>query len=151
VVPAASNNPHSTRFVLYAVRLRHHHLQMSNAISLYERLGGEEAVSATVGLFYTKVMGDAELATFFAGIDIDRLVKKQIAFMTMAFGGPHRYTGRDLRSAHAPLVARGLGVRHFDAVAAHLAAALRELGVPEDLVTEVIGLVDTTRKDVLGA
>jgi hemoglobin len=133
------------------VRVRHHDLPVSNAISLYERLGGEEAVSAAVGLFYTKVMGDAELAAFFAGIDVDRLVKKQIAFMTMAFGGPHRYTGRDLRSAHAPLVARGLGGRHFDAVAAHLAAALRELEVPEDLVAEVIGLVDTTRKDVLGA
>jgi hemoglobin len=123
---------------------------VSNANSLYERLGGEEAVSAAVGLFYAKVMADADLAPFFAGIDIDRLVKKQIAFMTMAFGGPHRYTGRDLRSAHAPLVARGLAGRHFDAVAAHLAAALRELAVPEDLVAEVLDLVGATRKDVLG-
>jgi hemoglobin len=119
-------------------------------LSLYERLGGEEAVSAAVGIFYGKIVADAELAPFFAGIDVDRLIKKQIAFMTMAFGGPHNYSGRDLRSAHAPLVARGLADRHFDAVATHLQAALHELNVPEDLVVEVLGLVGGTRKDVLG-
>ncbi len=124
---------------------------VSKAASLYDRLGGEEAVSAAVGIFYAKLMAEAELAPFFAGIDIDRLVRKQIAFMTMAFGGPHGYTGRDLRTAHAPLVARGLGSRHFDAVVEHLAAALRELKVPEDLVGEVIALVGATREDVLGS
>ncbi len=39
---------------------------------------------------------------------MDKQVNKQIAFMTMAFGGPHNYTGRDLRTAHARLVERGL-------------------------------------------
>jgi hemoglobin len=123
---------------------------MSNGQSLYERIGGGEAVSSAVGVMYSKLISDPELAGFFAGIDVDRLIQKQIAFMTMAFGGPHDYTGRDLRIAHAPFVARGLGDRHFDAVAAHLAAALRELKVPEDLVSEVLALVSGTRKDVLG-
>jgi hemoglobin len=123
---------------------------MSNAQSLYERIGGEDAVSSAVGIMYGKLVADPALAPFFAGIDIDRLIKKQIAFMTMAFGGPHDYTGRDLRLAHAPLVARGLGDPQFDAVATHLAAALRELNVPEALVTEVLELVSGTRKDVLG-
>jgi hemoglobin len=123
---------------------------MSNAQSLFERIGGEEAVTSAVGVMYAKLMGDPELAPFFVGIDIDRLIKKQIAFMTIAFGGPSAYSGRDLRSAHAPFVARGLGDRHFDGVAGHLAAALRELGVPEDLVAEVIAVVAGTRGDVLG-
>jgi hemoglobin len=125
--------------------------QVVNTLSLYERLGGEEAVSAAVAIFYTKITADADLARFFEGIDIDRLVKKQIGFMTVAFGGPHTYTGRDLRTAHAPLVARGLTARHFDAVAAYLAEALRELKVPEDLVAEVLEVVGSTRQDVLGS
>jgi len=123
---------------------------MSNTQSLFERIGGEEAVTSAVGIMYAKLMADPELAPFFAGIDVDRLIKKQIAFMTVAFGGPHDHTARDLRSAHAPFVARGLGDRHFDAVAGHLAAALRELQVPEGLVGEVLGVVGSTRKDVLG-
>jgi hemoglobin len=75
---------------------------------------------------------------------------KQIAFLTMAFGGPSRYTGRDLRTAHAPLVARGLTDLHFDRIAQHLESTLNELSVPSDLVGEVLGVVATTRKDVLG-
>ena len=70
--------------------------------------------------------------------------------MAWAFGGPDRYKGRDLRSAHAPLVARGLTDVHFDAVATHLASTLRELGVADALIDEALAIVATTRNDVLG-
>lgn len=118
--------------------------------SLYERLGGESAIEAAVVLFYRKVMDDPALAPFFAGLDLDQQIKKQIAFMTMAFGGPAPYSGRDLRVAHAGSVARGLHDRHFDAVAAHLRATLEELGVGTAEVGEVLAIVGTTRGDVLG-
>jgi hemoglobin len=42
---------------------------------------------------------------------------KQKSFLTMVFGGPHEYTGKDMRTAHAPLVEKGLNDSHFDAVA----------------------------------
>ena len=45
------------------------------------------------------------------------------------FGGFNRYTGRDMRTAHARLVTQGLNDGHFDAVIENLAATLRELGV----------------------
>lgn len=117
--------------------------------SLYERLGGEAAVEAAVGKFYDKVMGDAKLAPYFDGLDMNGLIKKQIGFMTMAFGGPNDYTGRDLRTSHARLLKRGLGDAEFDAVAGHLKATLEELGVGAALVTEVLTLVGSTRNDVL--
>jgi hemoglobin len=100
--------------------------------------------------FYEKVIADPSVAPFFAGFDLDAQVKKQIAFMTMAFGGPHRYTGRNLRVAHAPLVERGLGDAHFDAIGGHLKATLDELGVDAATTGEVLAIVETTRKDVLG-
>jgi hemoglobin len=105
---------------------------------------------AAARLFYDKVMQDGRLSPFFAGIDMDGQIKKQIAFLTMAFGGPHEYTGRSLRTAHAPLMARGLTDLHFDATVAHLDDTLRELGVSDALVAEVRALVEETRKDVLG-
>lgn len=117
--------------------------------SLYERLGGEQAITATVGLFYEKVMADPQLNPFFADLDVPKQVKKQIAFMTMAFGGPHKYDGKDLRTAHARLVEKGLNEQHFGAVAGHLQAALLELDVPRNLVDEVLGIVGTTKADVL--
>lgn len=118
--------------------------------SLYERIGGEEAVSAAVDLFYRKVLADEHVSRFFEGVDMDAQRAKQKAFLTMVFGGPKAYTGRDLRTAHAALVARGLDDTHFDAVAGHLQATLEELGVPEDLRREVMDIAAAARDDVLG-
>jgi len=117
--------------------------------TLYERLGGEAAIEAAVVVFYEKVMADAELARFFAGLDMEAQIKKQIAFMTMAFGGKNQYTGRDLRTAHARLVAKGLNEAHFDAVARHLKDTLVQLEVERQTIDEVLAIVGTTRSDVL--
>jgi hemoglobin len=117
--------------------------------TLYERLGGEDAITATVGMFYDRIMGDESLAPFFADLDMDKQINKQIAFMTMAFGGPHGYDGKDLRTAHARLVTRGLNAEHFAAVAGHLHSTLTTLGVPNELITEVMSIVGSTQPEVL--
>jgi len=67
----------------------------------------------------------------------------------MAFGGTNNYTGKDLRTAHKPLVDQGMGEAHFTAVAQHLQATLTELGVAEDLVNEVMTIAASTHDDVL--
>jgi len=117
--------------------------------SLYDRIGGEAAVMAAVDLFYQKVISDELTRPFFAGLDLEAQVKKQVSFMTWAFGGPTEYKGRDLRTAHAGLVKNGLGDAHFDAVAGHLVATLTELGVAPALIQEAIGIVGSQRDAVL--
>ena len=116
---------------------------------LYDRLGGEAAVMAAVDIFYQKVLADKSVSAFFDALDMEAQVQKQIAFMTWAFGGPAEYKGRDLRTAHASLVKRGLNNTHFDSIAGHLADTLKELGVPEDLIQESLTIVGGTRKEVL--
>jgi hemoglobin len=117
--------------------------------TLYERLGGEAAITATVGMFYERLMADPSIAPYFADLDMDKQINKQIAFMTMAFGGPHNYTGHDLRTAHARLVSRGLGDDHFAAVAGHLQDTLVALSVPTPLIGEVMSIVGSTKSEVL--
>jgi hemoglobin len=118
--------------------------------SLYERIGGEAAVNAAVDVFYRKVLTDQSINRFFEAVDMDAQREKQKAFLTMAFGGPNNYAGKDLRAAHARLVASGLNDAHFDAVAGHLSATLRELGVAQELINEVLAIAGSTRSDVLG-
>jgi hemoglobin len=118
--------------------------------SLFERLGGETAIEAAVVAFYERVMGDPTLAPFFDGLDMAAQIRKQIAFMTMAFAGPSRYTGRDLRTAHARLVDRGLNDSHYDSIQVHLRETLEELGVSTATVNEVTAIVERFREDVLG-
>jgi hemoglobin len=118
-------------------------------VSLYQRIGGEAAIQAAVVRFYEKVMADPSLAPFFKGLDMDAQIKKQIAFMTMAFGGPHTYTGASLRSAHSRLVATGLGDRHYDTIVRYLATTLTDLGVEPEATGEIVAIVESQRREVL--
>lgn len=123
--------------------------QKPQTSSLYERLGGAPAVEAAVEVFYRKVLSDDRISGFFDGVDMDRQMAKQGAFLTMALGGPSRYTGKDMRAGHAHLVARGLNDTHFDAVVENLVATLQELGVGDDDIRAVTSLLAGTRNDVL--
>ena len=118
--------------------------------TLYERIGGPNAVSAAVEHFYDKVLADERIRHFFQGVDLQRQIGKQKAFLTMAFGGPVRYTGADMRSAHRGLVERGLNDTHFDAVLENLVMTLGELGVAADLIGEAAAIAESVREDVLG-
>ena len=119
--------------------------------SLYERLGGEPAIDAAVDIFYTKVLADDRIKHFFANTDMAKMRDHQKKFLTFAFGGPSRYTGRSMGPAHAKLVKEmGLNDTHFDAVMENLGATLTELNVPADLIGEAAGIAESVREDVLG-
>lgn len=100
--------------------------------------------------FYARVMCDPRLEPFFEHTDMSAQIQKQIAFMTMAFDGPHKYTGRALADAHAGSVARGLTDEHFDLVVGHLEETLREIGVDASTAAEVLAIVEATRDAVMG-
>tara|TARA_R110002049_G_scaffold98125_4_gene238852 strand:+ start:1467 stop:1832 length:366 start_codon:yes stop_codon:yes gene_type:complete len=118
--------------------------------SLFEKIGGKSAVNAAVDVFYKKVLADDRISKFFQGIDMDAQRRKQIMFLTYAFGGPYKYDGNNMRDAHAKLVAQGLDDTHFNAVIENLGSTLKELGVADELIQEAAGIAETTRKDVLG-
>lgn len=117
--------------------------------SLYERLGGAGAIDAAVDIFYQKVLSDPILIPFFAHTDMDKQKRMQRAFLTMAFGGPGNYQGRNMRDAHKKAVDEGLNDTHFDAVVGHLAATLTELGVSDDDINDVATVANSIRDDVL--
>lgn len=118
--------------------------------TLYEKIGGAAAVDAAVDRFYRRVLADDRIAAFFENVDMDKQAVKQKAFLTMAFGGPNNYTFLDMKEGHAHLVARGLNDSHFDAVVEDLGATLKEMGVADELISEVAAVAETTREAVLG-
>jgi hemoglobin len=115
-------------------------------MTLYEKLGGEAAVNAAVDIFYGKVLADSRINQFFQSLDMDRQRAKQKAFLTVAFGGPNHYTGKNMRAAHAKL---HLTEVHFNAVVEHLGATLKELGVPDELIGEAASIALSVKNDVL--
>jgi hemoglobin len=117
--------------------------------TLYERLGGADAVNAAVDIFYRKVLADDRVNGFFDNTDMDRQIAKQKSFLTMAFGGPNKYTGKNMRDGHKHLVARGLNDSHVDAIIEHLGSTLKELGAAPADIAEVAAVAESARNDVL--
>jgi hemoglobin len=103
-------------------------------MSIYDSIGGADAVKAAVDDFYLRVTADPELTGYFAGTDMNRLKSHQRAFIAAAVGGPELYQGRDLAAAHAPLA---ITDAHFDRVVGHLVATLGSLGVPAETITTI--------------
>lgn len=124
-------------------------MSVQKSSSLFEQIGGEAAIDTAVDMFYRRVLSDDRISRFFEGVDMDKQRAKQKAFLTMAFGGPHNYTGKDMRDGHAHLLKMGLNDSHVDAVLENLRATLEELGVANELIDQVIAIGESTRNDVL--
>lgn len=118
--------------------------------SYYDQVGGAPAMEKAVQIFYRKILKDQSIKHFFNDIDMNLQIKKQKAFFTLLFGGPNEYTGKDLRTGHAHLVARGLNDAHFDAVVGHLKSTLEELAIPETILTDIYAKAEAARAAVLG-
>ena len=125
-------------------------MTQTHKASLFERLGGKPSIDSAVDIFYQKVLADESLKPFFKERDMKKQIGKQRLFMTYAFGGSNHYDGENMYNAHTMARAEGLNESHFNKVTIHLNNTLEELSVPEDLINEVIGIVVTTKDDVLG-
>ena len=109
--------------------------------SLYERLGGYDAISAVVDSFLDKVWNDPRISRFFVGMGTDtrnQLRQKNKNLMCHNTGGPCKKINRPLKLAHAGL---GITEKEFYIVVDHLADTLKEFKVPtreqEELMSKV--------------
>lgn len=108
------------------------------AVSLYDTIGGHDALEVIVEDFYCRVLDDDHLAGFYAGADMRRLKAKQVEFLSSLLGGSGPYTGSTIRQAHE---GRGITMHHFAMVAAHLADSLCAAGLHPDTITEILRAV----------
>ncbi|OBG36888.1 group 1 truncated hemoglobin [Mycobacterium sp. E3198] len=109
-----------------------------NPATIYERIGGHEALEAVVADFYVRVLADDHLSGFFTGTNMNRLKGKQVEFFAAALGGPEPYTGAPMKQVHQ---GRGITMHHFSLVAGHLADALAAAGVPSATVTDILSAI----------
>jgi hemoglobin len=118
----------------------------ARTVSDYEAVGGGPAVSAVVNDFYERVLGDPQLAPYFEEVDLARLKRHQVLLVTKVLGGPDNYTGRSLDEAHDGL---GITSDDFNAVVGHLAGAMKDAGVPDDIIGRAGAAVVATEPDIV--
>jgi hemoglobin len=117
-------------------------------INVYHAIGGRAALVAAVEGFYHRLLADAALSPFFPAGVTARHRSYLVTILGEALGGPERYRGPDLTSAHH---GRGISNAHFDRTAGHLQATLEALGVPVHLNDHIIQIVAGLRGAVVTA
>ena len=122
---------------------------VSNSNSLFEKIGGMQAVDVAVNVFYDHVINDDRINHFFRWVDMETQSYKMKNFLAYALGAPINSSGISLKESHSHLVKAGLNDEHFDAVVENLVATLRELGIAEDLIEQVGKIAEGTRDDIL--
>jgi hemoglobin len=117
--------------------------------SLYERVGGYNALAAVVDDFIGRLVSDKQFEKFFMGHSTDskkRIRQHILDQFCVATGGPCVYTGREMKTSHS-----GLGITNadWDAAAKHLVASLDKFKVPEKEKGEILAFVTTLKNDIV--
>ncbi len=119
--------------------------------TLYERLGGYDAISAVASDLSPRLQADPQLARFWQARGEDGLRREKqllVDFLCSSAGGPLYYTGRDMRTSH-----RGMQVSETDwsAFVGHLNATLDGFQVPQAERDAVLAFIQSTKADIVEA
>jgi hemoglobin len=114
--------------------------------SLYDRLGGMDAITAVVDDFVATCAGDARINAKFARSDVPRLKAMLVDQVCEASGGPCTYSGRDMTETH-----KGMGVTagEFDALVEDLVSTLDRFSVPPAEQTELLGRLGPMKPEIV--
>ncbi|MFE9723605.1 group 1 truncated hemoglobin [Streptomyces sp. NPDC005794] len=118
------------------------------APTLFESIGGADAVEAVVDIFYGRVLADPELSGYFEGRDMERLKRHQRLFVGQALGSKAPYPGRTMQRAHEGLA---ITSEAFDRVVGHLAAALKEAGLDDATIGTIAQTLLPLKPDIVTA
>ncbi len=117
--------------------------------TLYERLGGYDAVAAITDEFLVRVHTDPKIGHFWSGQSDDTKRSERqliVDFLASAAGGPANYTGRDMRLSH-----QGLGITEgdYDVLMVHCVATLDKFDVTGAEKDDVCSFMETLRDGVI--
>ena len=117
--------------------------------SLYQRLGGYDALAGVTDDFIGRMAGDPTLKRFFLGLSTDskRRVRSHIVdFLCVATGGPCVYTGRDMETVHTGL---NITDADWDISVKHLIATLDKFKVAPQEKKEVLTAISSLKPKIV--
>ena len=115
--------------------------------TLYDRLGGKDAITAVIGDFVGNVAADKRINARFAKTDIPHLKQMLVDQVCQATGGPCTYTGKSMKDAH-----QGMKITEteFSALVEDLTRSLDKFKVPEQEKTELLTALGGMKGDIVG-
>jgi hemoglobin len=133
--------------------------------SLYERIGGQDGLTAIVDDWIPRVLADPRVNWERKGVKqggvlgvggkeqawspdptrVAHLKKHMIQFFATASGGPAKYEGREMKESHANMK---ISNSEFDAAVGDMKATLDHLRVPTEEQKELLAIIETTREQI---
>ena len=119
--------------------------------TLYKSLGGKKAIVAVVDDFVGRVAADDRINSFFKATAADpqrlaKFKKNLVDQICEASGGPCKYKGKDMKTAHAGM---GIASGDFDALVQDLVASLDKFMVKEGDKQALLGVLGPMKKDIV--
>ncbi len=115
--------------------------------TLFDDLGGEAKLRPLISDFVDRMFGDLMIGFFFRRADRARIAEMEFQHAAEHLGGPFKYTGRSLRSTHAPhRIMGGQFARRREL----LRKTLVDHGAPEHVIAAFLAHTDALRDDITG-
>ncbi len=119
---------------------------MAEKASLYDRLGGKDAITAVVDQFVANVAADPRVNAMFAGVDIPHFKQCVVDQICEGTGGPCKYMCRTMKDSHTGL---GCTQDNFNAIVEDLVAALNQFNVPQQEQNELLAILGPMQADIV--
>jgi hemoglobin len=114
--------------------------------SLYDRLGGIEAITAVTRAVVDRQMKDDRINQKFARTNVDRLIKEFVDLICQATGGPCTYSGRNMTETHHNM---GVTSGEFEAFVEDVAAVLDGFNVGKAEQDELLNILAPLRGEIV--
>lgn len=117
--------------------------------SLYQRLGGYDAIAAVTDEFIGRLASDEQEKRFFIGFSTDskmRIRQLIVDLICKSTGGPCVYSGRDMKTAHA---GAGITKSDWDRTLKIFGEVLNKFKVPDKEQQEIAALLTPLEKDIV--
>jgi len=124
--------------------------EQASGPTLYQRLGGREAIKGVVDDFVASMVADPRVNSRFKGMQPAAVSKLQTNLADQicdATGGPCAYLGRDMKTTH-----KGMGITEaeWNATVENLVKALNKFRVPPKEQQELLSALSGMKKDIVG-
>ncbi len=117
--------------------------------SLYERMGGYDAIAAATDELLRRVTSDPDIGFYWRGHSTDSMKRDRqlvVDFLCESTGGPVIYAGRDMKTSHEGLL---ISERDWEIFMGHTVATLEHFEVPEQEKQEFLDCAASLKGDIV--
>ena len=121
-------------------------IAQTSQTSIYDRLGGKDAIIKVVDDFVSNVSQDSRINKYFKNTDISHLKSQLVNQLCEATGGPFKYEGQNMKNAHA-----GLGIKsnQFEAMVEDLKITFNKFKISDAEQNSLLAILGPMKKDIV--